>query len=285
MTPGNLASKMKSIAKTRLLTLFSLALGLGAFAHSQEAKPEDAKEAEKPPAIDVGTREELKLPGLTVHTKERYVDVDATVCLGEGFLELIACTKDGKEHESIISVDAKPSHMHAALLLLRANPGNPAMARRLEDGGWEDIPPRGSNVDVSLVFKDEKGDLKERPISEFIERGQGEDIYGPDAKEKTAEEKGKFPTSTFLFAGSQLYKAEDGTARYICDESGNVISLSTFGDELLCLPGKHSQDNGSLSWEIDPTHLPKVGTKVILRLRPHLTDAPKPGEDKEKTKP
>ena len=103
MTPGNLASKMKSIAKTRLLTLFSLALGLGAFAHSQEAKPEDAKEAEKPPAIDVGTREELKLPGLTVHTKERYVDVDATVCLGEGFLELIACTKDGKEHESIIS--------------------------------------------------------------------------------------------------------------------------------------------------------------------------------------
>lgn len=268
------------------LALLSLAMGLMPLAIAEEAKPPD--EAEKPPAVDVGNLDELKLPGIKVYTKERYVDVDATVCLTAGFLELIACTKDSKEHESIIAVNAKPSHMHAALLLLRAQPGSPAMSRRLDDGRWLDTAPSGSEVDVSLVFTDDKGGQKERPISDFIERGQEEDVYGPNAVDKTAEEKGRFPTSTFLFAGSHLFKSDDGVARYLSDETGNVISLSTFGDELLCLPGKHSQENGSLSWEIDPTHLPALGTKVLLRLRPKQAEQPQqpaPDGDKETTKP
>ena len=254
-----------------------LAVGLlmgSAAAHAQETKPE---EAAKPEPADVGTARELKLPGLTLHAKERYIDVDARVCLDAGYLELIACTKDSKEHESIIAVDAKPSHMHAALLLLRAEPGNPAIARKLEDGRWLDIPPRGAEVDVFLVFKDDKGELKERPISDFIQRAEEYSNSIPGAAEKDEEDR-RFPTHTFLFAGSQLYRADDGKAIYLSDESGNVISLSSFGDELLCLPGKHSQDNAALSWEVDPEHLPPVGTKVILRLKPRQ---PAPAEPQE----
>lgn len=256
-----------------------LALGFGHPAFGEEPK---ADEAPAPKAVDVGNRDELKLPGLTVRTKEGYVDVDATICLTAGFLELIATTKDGKEHESIISISAKPSHVHAALLLLSAQPGNPAMAKRLDDGGWLDIAPRGAEIAVSLVFNDEKGKPVERPISDFIMRGQEEDAYGPDAVVKKPGERGRFPTDNFLFAGSQLYTDENGKATYLCDASGNVISLSTFGDELLCLPGKHSQDNGSLAWEIDPTHIPALGTKVSLRLRPKHAE---PAPEGEKPKP
>ena len=259
-----------------------MALGLLPISGKEEVKPDDA---EKPPAVDVGTREELKLPGLTVYSKERYVDVDATVCLDAGFLELIACTKDSKEHESIISVDAKPSYIHAALLLLRAQPGNPSMAKKLEDGSWTHMPPSGSDVDASLVFKNEKGELKERPISDFIMRGQEEDVYGPDAVKTPPEERGRFLTSTFLFAGSQLYKGEDGKARYLSDQSGHVISLATFGDELLCLPGKHSHENSALAWEVDPTHLPALGTKVILRLRPKQPEQAAPDGEKKNSEP
>jgi len=66
--------------------------------------------------------------------------------------------------------------------------------------------------------------------------------------------------------------------------SGNVISIATFGDELLCLPGVHSHANGLLAWEVDSTDLPAVGSSVILRLRPHARAKPvkeageKPGE-------
>jgi hypothetical protein len=292
-TPDVFQTKMKHMTSTRWIAskhakLLSFSAGIilafcaGSPAFAEEAKPD---EATKQAAVDVGNLEELKLPGIKIHTKERYVDVDATVCLTEGFLELIACTKDSKEHESVIAVNAKPSHIHASLLLIRAQPGNPAMAQKLEDGGWLDIPPRGSEIDVFLVVKDEKGETKERPISDFIVRAQEEDIYGPNAVKKPAAERGRFPTHTFLFAGSQLYKDDAGQARYISDQSGNVISLSTFGDELLCLPGKHSQENDALSWEIDSTHLPALGTKVLLRLRPKQQEKAVPDAEKETPKP
>ena len=263
------------MGRTPGLALFSLALGIAMLsaAGAEEGKPaEPAKQT--PP--DVGNPDELKLPGITVYRKLRHVDVDATVCLSAGYLELIACTKDSKEHESIIAVDGKPSHMHAALLLLRATPGNPAMSKMIKEGQWLDLPPKGSEVDVFLAFKDAEGVMAERPISDFIVRASDEEIFRTDGQtgDKAAEEKGRFPTHTFLFAGSQLYKGDDGKARYLSDESGNVILLSSFGDELLFLPGKHSQENEALTWEIDPTHLPPLGTKVILRLKPKQVAEP-----------
>jgi hypothetical protein len=73
-----------------------------------------------------------------------------------------------------------------------------------------------------------------------------------------------------LFAGSQLVGDGPGPRKYLAGVSGNVISIATFGDELLCLPDVSGHDNGSLLWEIDATHLPAVGSKVTLRLRPQL---------------
>ena len=55
--------------------------------------------------------------------------------------------------------------------------------------------------------------------------------------------------------------------KYACEYSGNVISISTFGDELLCLPGIHGHANDGLAWEVNSEKLPKVGTNLSLRLR------------------
>ena len=118
------------------------ALPQGGYCQKPEAPP--ASPAGKPtaPPSPAAAAEDLKLPGLVVNRKEHCVDIDATVCLKEGSLELIACTK---EHE------------------------------------------------------------------------------------------------------------------------------------VLCLPEVHSSDNGALQWQIDPTHLPAVQTKVILRLRPQTVPAKKVG--------
>jgi len=45
------------------------------------------------------------------------VDLKATVCLDDGFLELVARAEGSKEHESIVSVVGRPMHIHTALLL------------------------------------------------------------------------------------------------------------------------------------------------------------------------
>ncbi len=201
------------------------------------------------------------LPGIKINLKERCVDVDSTICLDEGMLEFIACTKDTKEHESIIVIKALPRHVHIALLLLGAKPGNPAMRKPLdaEKTRWVDIPPRGDLIDAFLVFKNDEGKLVEKPISDFL-TASGEE--GGD------REDAGFPTHTFIFAGSVLHGDGPGPRKYLCDQTGSVISIATFGDELLCLPGVHSHANGMLSWQIDDTDLPAAGSAVTLRLRP-----------------
>lgn len=244
-----------------------------------EAKPEEKKDAKPDGKAQENAedlvkltqdREELVMPGMKIMIKKGYVDVDAKVCLAEGLLELIACTKDSKEHESLIMVEPKAAHIHAALLLIGAVPGNPAMRKEVEtpDGPrWVDIPPRGQEIDVFLVFNNKEGKPEEHPISKFLIRGE-DDPYGPKSEEPEKQENRAFPTHTFLFTGSHVFKDGESDPVYLADESGDVISLSTFGDELLALPGVHANDNERLVWAVDPTHLPELETKVILRLKP-----------------
>jgi len=232
-----------------------------------------AKSAPKPPLKNV------KLPGLVINFQERCVDLEGSVCLDRGLLELIACTKGSKEHESIVAIDARPMHIHAALLLLGANSGNPAMRRPIDEQGtrWIDVPPKGDPVDVSLVFKEREGKMVERPISDFVARSEKRPGKHLDAGGADADERTEFP-HTFLFAGSLLRGNGPGPRRYLSDLSGHVISIATFGDELLCLPGVHGHDNDSLMWQVDATKLPEVGSKVTLRLRPQVKPASKTGK-------
>lgn len=214
--------------------------------------------------------DKLKLPGITFNVEQQYIDVDAAVCLDAGALELIACAKDTKEHEAVVVVDPKPVHIHTALLLIGATPGNPAMRKQVGEGEeqrWMHLPPRGGAVKVSLVLTDDKGKETVRPISDFIQR-IAEDPVFPDKVDEEKEPE-PFPTSTFLFTGSHLIEqAVDQPRLYLADDSGNVISISTFGDEVLGLPEVIGHDNGGLVWEINPTHLPAVGTKIKIRLQP-----------------
>lgn len=221
-----------------------------------------AADAEEIPA-DLAEKIRAIFPGVTINAKESFVDVQSVVCLAEGYLEVIACAKDSREHESIVMVEAKPSHIHAALLLIGARPGNPAMRKPVNEEGtqWVDIPPKGQAVKVTLLMADEKGAMVERPINDFVAPTKDESGL-PEVPGK----KEKFP-DTFLFAGSITHQEGD-TKTYIADVNGNVISISTFGDEVLCLAGHHAQENEALSWQIKPDSLPALGTKVTLRLRP-----------------
>lgn len=218
----------------------------------------------------------FKLPGLTINSRERCVDIEATICLDEGALELVACTKGSKEHESVIAVAARPIHIHTALLLLGAKNGSPAMRQPIHDEPtrWVDLPPKGDLIEVLLEIKDPAGKLTERPISDFITRSSGHEGK-PGALPTAGDKVPRFP-STFFFAGSQLIDIGPDPKTYLAERSGHVISIATFGDELLCLPEVHSQDNGALVWSIDSTHLPKKGTPVTLRLRLKKNPEPNP---------
>jgi len=265
----------------------AMLVGLGLLCVAS-AETEDAGEAkaEKKPVAELSEgRKELTLPGIKVYIKERFVDVDSRVCLDSGMLELIACTKDSKEHEALIAVDAKAAHIHAALLLIGATPGNPAIRKRIDgpNSRWIDMPPRGQGIDAFLVFENEIGVPTEYPIKDFIRRAEDDEFYGITDEEVEAGESKEFPTNTFLFAGSHVFKDGKSEPVYLSDESGNVISLATFGDELLCLPGIHVHSNGGLVWEANSERLPPLDTKVILRLKPQFSTPEVPEEKTTKS--
>jgi hypothetical protein len=222
---------------------------------------------------DEAARGIFRLPGLMVNRQEGYVDLNATVCLEQGFLELIACTRGGKEHESIVAIDARPQHVHLALLLLGARSGHPAIRRQVGEEGnrrWIDLPPQGDLIRVSLLFDGKHGEQVEHPISDFVMHiDQVQHDTGaakPDEREAAV-----FPQA-FVFAGSLIVETEVGAREYMADRSGHVITVATFGDEVLGLPGTHSDDNAALVWKLNPKTLPPVGTNVKLRLT--LNDPP-----------
>ncbi len=258
-----------NLLRRSLLLGTSYVFCLAPLAAEEKAEPTvpPAEETDKTQPADIAEKIRAIFPGITINSKEKFVDIQSVVCLAEGYLEVIACAKDSREHESIVMVEAKPSHIHAALLLIGAQPGNPAMRKPVDEEGtrWVDIPPRGQEVKVSLLLTDEKGEMKERPISDFVSPTKDESGI-PEAAGAVE----KIP-DTFLFAGSFTHQ-EGETKTYLGDVNGNVISISTFGDEVLCLSGHHAQDNQALSWQIKPDTLPEIGTKVILRLRPLVTE-------------
>ena len=157
-------------------------------------------------SANVGTAAEalrkLNLPGIKLNLEERCVDVNATVCLHKGLLELVACTKGSKEHESILSIATRPMHIHTAMLLIGAKPGTPAMRKARDEARtrWVSVEPAGDPIGVSLVFPDSKGKPQEYPISQFISPAQPDEISGIPMNKKPEI----FPAS-FLFAGSHLW--------------------------------------------------------------------------------
>lgn len=246
-------------------------LYLGMVATSSLAMGEEARPKASPELK--ATLEKLDLPGVKINLDEWSVDVEASVCEDYGLLEVVACVKDTRDHESVVRTSAKPSHIHTALLLLGGKPGSPAVQEMLEGDPprVRSILPSGSLVDVYLVVKDENGVPTERPVKEFIIRApETYNAVEPDQKnaaDAKKAEKINFPTHTFLFAGSVLLPPEgDGPRRYLADTEGNIISISTFGDEVLCLPDIHDKANETLVWQADSTLL-KPGP-VLLRLRP-----------------
>ncbi len=273
---------MEPFAKTLVGGVIIVGLALAVFPAAAESLPpvKDRTINPSPAPLAADTSQSadqpFKLPGLTINSKEGCVDIEATISLDEGALELVACAKGSKEHESVIAVAARPIHIHTALLLLGAKNGSPAMREAIGDEAtrWIDHPPKGDLIDVLLEIKDSNGKLTERPISDFITRSS-EHARSPSALATEVDSSARFP-STFVFAGSQLIETGPGPKTYLAERSGHVISIATFGDELLCLPEVHSHDNRALMWSIDPTHLPKKGTPVTLRLRLKKDPEPKP---------
>ena len=174
------------------------------------------------------------------------------MCLDAGWLEQVACTPGTREHEALVAVQARPRDVHAGLLLLGLEAGQPG-SWRVEDGELVESPPTGPALRVDVRWMGADGQQREEPIAAWIREVRT----------------GTSPSiDRWLFAGSILHTTRDGTARYEADVSGSVIGLVTFGDEVLALPTvkPDAEAVAAPEWEAWTERLPPIGTKVVLLL-------------------
>jgi hypothetical protein len=88
--------------------------------------------------------------------------VKTRVVLREGFLEMLCCPAQTKEHESILAVDSRAYVIHAGLLALGAKPGAPVQYRP------DYKPPTGQPIDIFLQWTDAQGKRHRVRAQEWI---------------------------------------------------------------------------------------------------------------------
>lgn len=182
-------------------------------------------------------------PGVQIDWAARAVRLRGRVVLRDGALEYFACFA-GKEHESIVRLDAWPEHVYMALGLVGVLPGRPA---EWDEQRQRFVSPAGELVDVAV---------------DWFEGGAAR---GCDACDWLLEiEYARVPLPRpWVFAGSQ--RLPDG--RLSAAQTGAGIALVDDPDCLLAMTRPRSSANAELWVRARTEAIPAEGTNVTVVLR------------------
>jgi hypothetical protein len=169
-----------------------------------------------------------------------------TIVRREGYLEVFACLKGTKEHETIVAVQTEAKVVHAGLLFIGAEQGRPV---RFEP---EYRPATGQVIEVTVHWTDAQGKRRAARAQDFIRHVRSR---------KPLEH-------PWVFAGSGFWESPDTGERYYLAEGGELICVSNFPSALLDLPIESTDTNEELLYEAFTENIPPVGTEVALVLRP-----------------
>ncbi|MEX2142569.1 MAG: YdjY domain-containing protein [Pirellulales bacterium] len=250
-----------------LVAVVALVLSAGgipaALGQKSDIKRLAANEVKPPPADKTALQHLSPDSAVWLDKQNKRLIVEGEVCLTRGLLEMFACPKDSKEHESIVAVQGKAYVVHAGLLALGAKEGRPVQFDP------EYVPASGARVDVICFWTDDKGKQQQTPAQQWIR----------NVKTKKPME------YHWVFAGSDFWLDENTGKRHYLGDAGDFICVSNFPSATLDLPVKSPQDNENLLYEAFTEKIPPRGTKVTLVLVPHLEkEAAKSSSNDEKKK-
>jgi hypothetical protein len=163
-------------------------------------------------------------------------------------IEVIACwahPKGKKAHETVVTIEAKPSAVHKALVDLGLKPGKPVMGESKE-------PPQGPEVKLYLEIPGPDGEVKRVPIDRtLIDKRNGK----------------PFPkTVRWRFTGSVLSQPDPNKDEkvYGADLTGTLIAIFPVTDQTVLQTNLTMEYEKFLKLETNTNVLPKEGTAVKL---------------------
>lgn len=192
---------------------------------------------------------------ITVDKEKKAVIIEAKVAprkvLAEVYpIEVIACfphPRGKKAHETVVTIEAKPSDIHKALESLDLKPGKPADVPN-------DKPSEGPELLVSVEFMNADGAVKKIPVNQLLL-----DIKTGKTLPKSVR---------FRFTGSVLIQPDPNkpAKEYAADSSGTLIAIFPVTNETVMQSTLSMKDEKYVKLETDKKMLPKEGTPVKLIL-------------------
>ena len=160
-------------------------------------------------------------------------------------LEFFCVVRGTADHEAVLRTTARPSAIHAALLGLGLEPGNPL---RFIPERKEWLPPAGPPIRIEVEWE-ENGQTIRRRAGELMRNM------------RTGE---AMPSHPWVFAGSEL----GPNGEYGADVTGQLVSIVNFEYTTLDVPRIASNANETLEWEINKEKMPPEGAQVWMVLTP-----------------
>lgn len=197
-----------------------------------------------------------------INVANKQVVMVGEVCQTEVPLEMFACLRGTKEHESVVTVPTEAFIVHSALLAIGAKPGAPVQYVP------NYIPARGTEIDISVRWKNRYGEVQIARAQDWVR----------DFKT------GRVLDQPWVFAGSGFWRDESTGKEYYKAEGGDFICVANFPSAMLDLPIRSSESNAELLFQAYKERIPPRGTPVTLILTPRLAEAqetPLPAETRE----
>ena len=227
-------------------------LGLSLFANDETQTAKSATQVTSDKSSQPGPQKKprltrmLKDHDLWIHAERKFVVVNGEICLREGPLEMFACTRGTKEHESIVTVNCPARFIHAALLAVEAQTGSPVQY----DPKYK--PASGTEINILILWKDKDGKTQRANAQQWVQNSRSQ----------------KQIDFRWVFAGSSFWTDESTGEKYYQADGGDLICVSNFTTAMLDLPIESSQDNGGLLFNAFTERIPPLKTKVKLILQP-----------------
>ena len=164
-------------------------------------------------------------------------------------LEVVACypfPRGQKAHETVVTIEAKPSLVHKGLEALGLKPGAPVV-------GESKDPPQGPEVLIYLEFPGPDGQPKKVPIERVMV-----DI----------QTNKPLKTLKWRFTGSAMLKLDPNKPEsvYAADVSGTLIAIFPVTNQTVFQTNLTMKEEKFVKLETDKKLLPKEGTAVKLIL-------------------
>ncbi|MCS7236742.1 MAG: YdjY domain-containing protein [Thermoguttaceae bacterium] len=207
-----------------------------------------------------------------IDPQERVLIAVGEVCQQDVPLELFACSRGSKEHESIVSIASPAYVLHAGLLALGAESGAPVQFHP------EFRPASGDQIEVTVRWKDESGAIRECLAQDWVQdisaiyqmfNGVVANQFEDELHPHDQWDAWKAMSYPWVFAGSQFVR-DDRTGReiYLADEEGVLICVANFPAALLDIPIESTSANAALLFRCFAERIPPIGTEVTLLFRP-----------------